>query len=407
MNRRQFLIASGAAAATAGIAGGVSWRELMHTAQTRPQPAGTPVLVVLTLYGGNDGLNTLVPYADPAYHSARPDLAYPASSVVHLDDSFGLNPAMTGFGKLWQDGTLAVVRGVGYPQPDHSHFRSMDIWQTGSPQAPVNTGWIGRWLDATGDDPLRAVNIGAVLPPLAMGSKASAAALPLGKHRTAPRPLTTALAGLAEPDASDTVSRALVRSSYRADQQVDATFAGVLDPSASEESTDQQSAAGSAGGQGSLADQLAMVARCIAAGVPTRVYSVSQGGFDTHADEKDAQQNALGLIDKAVTSFFGQLAKTSRSADVTLLLYSEFGRRVQANASQGTDHGTASPVFVAGPRVRGGYYGDQPSLTDLDNGDLKVTTDFRAVYAELLDKVLGADPQQILGSTPGGEIRFL
>lgn len=407
MNRRQFLIASGAAAATAGIAGGVSWGELMHSARQRPQPTGTPVLVVLSMYGGNDGLNTLVPYADPAYHSARPDLAYPESAVVHLDDSFGLNPAMTGFGKLWQDGTLAVVRGVGYPQPDHSHFRSMDIWQTGSPQAPVNTGWIGRWLDATGDDPLRAVNIGAVLPPLAMGSKASAAALPLGKHRTAPRPLTTALTGLAEPDASDTVSRALVRSSYRADQQVDATFAGVLDPTASDQATDQQSAAGSAGGQGSLADQLAVVARCIAANVPTRVYSVSQGGFDTHADEKDAQQNALGLIDKAVTSFFGQLAKTSRSADVTLLLYSEFGRRVRANASQGTDHGTASPVFVAGPRVRGGYYGDQPSLTDLDNGDLKVTTDFRAVYAELLDKVLGADPQQILGSAPGGEIRFL
>jgi uncharacterized protein (DUF1501 family) len=326
---------------------------------------------------------------------------------VHLDDSFGLNPSMAGFGKLWQDGTLAVVRGVGYPQPDHSHFRSMDIWQTGSPQAPVNTGWIGRWLDATGDDPLRAVNIGAVLPPLAMGSKAAAAALPLGKHRTAPRPLTTALAGLAQPDGSDTVSRALVRGSYRADQQVDATFAGVLDPGASEESTDQQSAAGSAGGQGSLADQLAVVARCIAAGVPTRVYSVSQGGFDTHADERDAQQNALGLIDKAVTTFFSQLAKTSRSADVTLLMYSEFGRRVQANASQGTDHGTAGPVFVAGRQVRGGYYGDQPSLTDLDNGDLKVTTDFRAVYAELLDKVLGADPQQILGSTPGGEVHFL
>ena len=176
---------------------------------------------------------------------------------------------------------------------------------------------------------------------------------------------------------------------------------------AADQGTDQQSAAGSAGGQGSLADQLAVVARCIAANVPTRVYSVSQGGFDTHADEKDAQQNALGLIDKAVTSFFGQLAKTGRSADVTLLLYSEFGRRVRANASQGTDHGTASPVFVAGPRVRGGYYGDQPSLTNLDNGDLKVTTDFRAVYAELLDKVLGADPHQILGSTPGAELRFL
>src|SRR6185312_1675689 len=132
---------------------------------------------------------------------------YDGDSVLRLDDSWGLNPAMKGMAQLWQQQKLAIVRGVGYPQPDHSHFRSMDIWQTGSPQAPVNTGWIGRWLDATGDDPLRAVNIGAVLPPLAMGSKAAAAALPLGKHRTAPKLLTTALAGLAQPDGSDTVSR--------------------------------------------------------------------------------------------------------------------------------------------------------------------------------------------------------
>jgi uncharacterized protein (DUF1501 family) len=412
LNRRQFLIASGTAgagAAAVGIAGatGVSWGELMHGARSRPLPTGEQVLVVLTLYGGNDGLNTLVPYADAAYHSARPDLAYASSDVLHLDDTLGLNPAMTGFGKLWQDGTLAVVRGVGYPQPDHSHFRSMDIWQTASPQAPVNTGWIGRWLDATGDDPLRAVNIGAVLPPLAMGSKASAAALPLGSQRTAPAAMSAALAGLAQPEASDTASRALVRSSYRACRQVDTAFAAVLDPAAADQSTDQQSAAGSAGGQGSLADQLGVVARCIAAGVPSRVYSVSQGGFDTHADEKNAQQNALGMVDKAVSNFLGQLAKTPRGAGVTLLVYSEFGRRVQANASQGTDHGTAGPVFVTGPRVTGGFYGDQPSLTDLDNGDLKVTTDFRAVYAELLDKVLGADPTQILGAIPGGRISFL
>jgi uncharacterized protein (DUF1501 family) len=407
LNRRQFLIASGVTGAAAAGAGGLSWARLMHAARTNPLPSGEQMLVVLTLYGGNDGLNTLVPYADAAYHSARPDLAYAESEVLRLDDTLGLNPALTGLQNLWRDGTLAVVRGVGYPQPDHSHFRSMDIWQTASPQAPVTTGWIGRWLDATGDDPLRAVNIGAVLPPLAMGSKASAAALPLGKHRTAPAPLRTALAGLAQPDGSDTASRALVRTGYRADQQVDAVFAGVLDPAAVDESTDQQSAAGSAGGQGSLTDQLDLVARCIAAGVPTRVYSVSQGGFDTHAEEKDAQQNALGLLDKAVSGFLAKLARTPRAADVTLLIYSEFGRRVRANAAQGTDHGTAGPVFVTGSRVSGGFYGDQPSLTDLDDGDLKVTTDFRAVYAELLAKVLAADPARILGPVPGGQLSFL
>jgi uncharacterized protein (DUF1501 family) len=409
LNRRQFLIASGATGAAAAAVGatGITWQHLMNSARTQPLASGQQVLVVLTMYGGNDGINTLVPYADPAYHAARPDLAYAATEVLHLDDEFGLNPAMTGFAKLWQAKQLAIVRGVGYPEPDHSHFRSMDIWQTGSPQAPVTTGWIGRWLDATGDDPLRAVNIGAVLPPLAMGTKAAAAALPLGKQRTAPAPLATAMNGLSLADPTDSASRALVRGSYRAERQVDATFAKVLDPNAADENTDQQSAAGSAGGQGSLADQLDVVARCINAGVPTRVYSVSQGGFDTHADEKDAQKNALGMVDKAVSDFLAQLEKTPHGKDVVLLMYSEFGRRVQANASQGTDHGTAGPLFVAGQGVRGGYYGDQPSLTALDNGDLKVTTDFRAVYATLLDKVLGADPTQIVGPVPGSELSFV
>jgi uncharacterized protein (DUF1501 family) len=409
LSRRKFLIASGATGAAAVAAGatGVSWQHLMASAASNPLPAGEQVLVVLTLYGGNDGLNTVVPYADAAYHTARPELAYSPAEVLKLDDQLGLNPSMTGLQKLWQSKQLAIVRGVGYPEPDHSHFRSMDIWQTASPQAPVNTGWIGRWLDATGDDPLRAVNIGAVLPPLAMGARAAAAALPLGKQRTVPVDLARAVAGLSQPDPTDSPTRSLVCGSYRADQQVDATFARVLDPQALPESTDQQSAAGSAGGQGSLTDQLSVVARCITAGVPTRVYSVSQGGFDTHADEKDAQKNALDLVDKAVSSFLAQLGRSTRGRDVTLLMYSEFGRRVQANASQGTDHGTAGPVFVAGPRVRGGFYGDQPSLTDLNDGDLKVTTDFRSVYAELLDKVLGADPTQIVGAPPNGEIGLL
>ncbi|HEX2904928.1 MAG TPA: DUF1501 domain-containing protein [Jatrophihabitans sp.] len=414
LTRRNFLIASGGAGAAAIAAGatGVTWQQLMRSAASNPLPAGEQVLVVLTLYGGNDGLNTLVPYADAAYHSARPDLAYTPEEVQKLDGEFGLNPAMAGFAKLWQQHQLAIVRGVGYPEPDHSHFRSMDIWQTAAPQSPVNTGWIGRWLDATGDDPLRAVNIGSVLPPLVLGAKASAAALPLGRQRTAPKPLSTALMAMSQPDPTDSPSRALVCSSFAADHQVDSTFATVLSPNSTGEQTDQQSPAGSGGGQGSLADQLAVVAKCITAGVPTRVYSVSQGGFDTHADEKDAQKNALDMVDKAVSAFLTAIGGTARGKDVTLMMYSEFGRRVQANASQGTDHGTAGPMFVAGPRVKGGYYGDQPSLTDLDNGDLKVTTDFRAVYAELLDKVLGADPTQIVGSPSSfinkqGEVSFL
>src|SRR6476660_5476538 len=155
VTRRRFLIASGV---TGGVAlatgsGLVTWHELSQRAGSDPQPVGSKILVLVTLYGGNDGINTLVPYADPAYHDARPELAYAEGEVLHLDASVGLNPAMKGMATLWREGRLAIVRGVGYPHPDHSHFRSMDIWQTASPDTPITTGWIGRWLDATGAHP--------------------------------------------------------------------------------------------------------------------------------------------------------------------------------------------------------------------------------------------------------------
>ena len=401
MNRRQFLLASAGTGAVALAAGStaVTWHQLTQRAATDPLPSDADVLVVVTLYGGNDGINTLVPYADPAYHSARPELAYAATDVLHLDGELGLNPAMTGLAARFKAGQLAIVRGVGYPNPDFSHFRSMDIWQTASPDTPVNTGWIGRWLDATGDDPLRALNIGTTLPPLAVGARAAAAALALGDSKTLPAAYASALTGLGRTDPSDTPARAMVCAGYRAERQADAVFSPILAAAGTSTDDDPQSAAGSAGGQGGLKQQLDLVARCVKAGVPTRVYSVSQGGFDTHADEKDAQRAQLGVVDTALTGFLSDMATDVRGRKVVVLMYSEFGRRVQANAAQGTDHGTSGPVFIAGGAVRGGFYGDQPSLTDLDNGDVKTTTDFRAVYAELLDKVLGADPTQILGSS--------
>jgi uncharacterized protein (DUF1501 family) len=400
ITRRRFLVTSGVAGGTALASGAatVTWKQLHARAQTDQQPSGSKILVIVTLYGGNDGLNTLIPYADAAYHSARPELAYAEGDVLKLDSALGLNPAMTGIQKLWQAKQLAIVRGVGYPQPDHSHFRSMDIWQTASPSEPVNTGWIGRWLDASGDDPIRAVNIGSVLPPLAVGAKATAAALPLGKDRPLSADLANAMAGLSTPSSGDTSAEAMVRSACQAERKVAATFGKILDPSTLGQ--DEQSAAGSAGGQGSLKEQLDLVARCVKAGVPTSVYSVSLGGFDTHADEKGTQQTQLGVLDTAVSGFLADLAGDPRGRGVVLLAYSEFGRRVTANASQGTDHGTAGPVFVAGVAggpVKGGFYGEQPSLTDLDAGDLKASTDFRSIYGELTAKVLETDPAQVVG----------
>ena len=385
INRRRFLIAS-AGAGAAGLlstAVAVSWPDLMRAAQDRPLPANAGVLVIVTLYGGNDGINTLIPYADNAYHDARPDLAYAPGDVIHLDEQLGLNPAMKGLAQLWNQRQLAIVRGVGYPRPDHSHFRSMDIWQTASPAEPVSTGWIGRWLDANGDDPLRAVNIGPVLPPLAVGEKYTAAALSPGGAAGKAEKFDAIMTALGNDDPNDTPAMAAVCKAYRAARTADTTFASVK---ASDE------------GRNSLATQLSMVASAVKARVPTRVYTVQLSGFDTHANERATQQRLLQTLDEAVARFLQEMSGDPYGKNVVLLAYSEFGRRVRANASQGTDHGTAGPVFVAGVPVRGGFYGEEPSLTNLDNGDLKFTTDFRDVYYELLKRTVAADPTPSVGA---------
>jgi uncharacterized protein (DUF1501 family) len=276
----------------------------------------------------------------------------------------------------------------------------MDIWQTASPSEPVNTGWIGRWLDATGDDPIRAINIGSVVPPLAVGAKAAAAALPLNHAKPLSADLAAAITGLGQHDPGDTAAITMVRAGYRAERRVAAKFNPILDPPGASPNPDEQTPAGSAGGQNALGQQLDLVARCVKAGVPTSVYCVSLGGFDTHADEKATHQTQLAALDAAVSKFLTDMSKDPHGQGVVLMAYTEFGRRVTANGSQGTDHGTAGPVFLAGVPVKGGYYGDQPSLTDLNNGDLKTTTDFRAIYAELAAKTLNTDPTRILDTNP-------
>jgi uncharacterized protein (DUF1501 family) len=397
INRRKFLIAS-AGVGAAGLLSGtvaVTWPELRRAAQERPLAEGSGILVVVTLYGGNDGINTVVPYGDSAYHDARPDLAYPPADVLHLDDQLGLNPACKGLAQLWADQRLAIVRGVSYPQPDHSHFRSMDIWQTASPAEPVQTGWIGRWLDATGDDPLRAVNIGAVLQPMAVGEKHTAAALSNGGSLTAPGALRATMTALGADDPHDTPAMSAVCAAYRATGSTDKTFSSV---------DSHQPAQG--GNRNSLSTQLDIVAGCVKAAVPTQVYMVQLGGFDTHADEKGTQQRLLQTLDDALASFLRDMASDKYGKNVVVLTYSEFGRRVRANASQGTDHGTAGPVFVAGQAVRGGWYGDEPSLTDLDDGDVIPTTDFRDIYYTLLSHTIRTDPTPSVGAGRG-DLGFL
>jgi uncharacterized protein (DUF1501 family) len=292
---------------------------------------------------------------------------------------------MSGLKQQWDQGTLSIVRGVSYPKPDHSHFRSMDIWQTADPASPAPTGWIGRWLDANGGDALSAISLEPVLPPLMVGATTTGAALPLRGLALPRGPLGTAFAAMGADAAGEPAPQATAaRSIADLHRTVDTFGAAVGD-------------GGSAGG-GALSAQLDVVARCIELGAPSRVYSVSLGGFDTHADERDTQQRLLSEVDAAVSGFLTRMTGTGRGRDVVLMAYSEFGRRVVANANDGTDHGTAGPVLIAGSGVRGGFVGEQPSLTDLDEGDLKATTDFRDVYATLLTGVLGADPERVLGT---------
>ena len=411
MSRRQFLVCSGVTAGAALATGATvtSWRQLFAAAQRDPLPAGASVLVLVTLYGGNDGLNTVVPAADPAYHDARPDLAYAEQDVLPLGDGLGLNPAMPGLAGEWAGGRLAIVRGVSYPQPDHSHFRSMAIWQTASPRTPTTSGWVGRWLDATGGGPLRAVAVGATLPPLLAGDSSAGAVLPLDGSALLDESWQDPL--LALSSAHQGAHPFLQRAAQSLGElvAVDRSLATVAHPATSDPDADPGDPTGgdagadgaTAGGQSQLARQLGVVARCIAARVPTRVYSVSLGGFDTHSNERTTQTQILGELDAALTAFRDALAAVPAAPDVVTAVYSEFGRRVAANANQGTDHGTSGPVFVLGDAVNGGFHGDQPSLTALDDGDLHVTTDFRDVYASLLSGVLGADPARILGGYTG------
>ena len=375
ISRRNLLIGAGAAVTAGAIT--VTFDDLLRLSDRSGDRDG-PILVLVTMYGGNDGLNTVIPYSNDAYVDARPGMSYKPEQVLQLDDQLGLNPAMTGFAEMWKRKELAIVRGVGYPAPDRSHFRSMDIWQTATPSDPSPTGWVGRWLDSTGNDPLLAVNIGPVLPRLMCGDKGAAACLDPSSVNDS---FLASLSALSAPDASDSPSRALVRRAYRREQAARQALSAAVKTKPKRTVMD-------------LKDQLELVAQCINAGISTRTYSVAMSGFDTHADEINQQQRLLKQFDTGITSFFG---KINTSRPVVMLAYSEFGRRVRANASHGTDHGTAGPVFVLGQGVNGGFYGDQPSLTDLTDGDLKTTTDFRAIYSEMLDQALGADPQQILG----------
>jgi len=368
-------------------------------AAEQPSGGSGKVLVVVQLSGGNDGLNTVVPYGDDGYGRNRIALRIPTEQVLKIDDHLGFHPQMQGFSKLLQDGRMAVVQGVGYPNPDRSHFRSMDIWHTARPEVDdKRDGWLGRSIDSdareAGQD-VPALHLGPNPLPLALVSQQTAVpsveSLESFRLRTegGALPLSSLgkLAEAARPDAPpllDFLRRSTI-SAYASSEQVRQAL--------KEESTAANYP------DFALAQKLKHVAQLIDAGLSTRIYYVSLDGFDTHANQAAAHAALVNQLSASVAAFVDDLAVRGQLDRVLVLSFSEFGRRVHENASQGTDHGTAAPVFLAGGRVATGVVGAHPSLTDLDGeGDLKFHTDFRRLYATILDGWLGCPSQAVLGS---------
>ena len=398
MDRREFLggaVALGAAGALARPFGGLFSAPAAGASDLSRADQAERRLVLCTLYGGNDGLNMVVPYEDPAYYSTRSNIALAADSLLPLSDGIGLNPAVPGMKSLWDAGQLAIVRGVGYPDPSLSHFQSMAIWQTASLSSDVSTGWLGRWLDKTRPDPLRACSVGPTVLPAMAGEQRQAAAvqdstsgsdqLPDASHD-----LLAVYRQLQGRRPGAGVTANAIATNGRDMLSTSRTFASALDhepPPVLAKGIDD----------GDIGTQLDIVSSLIRAGVPTKAYAVTQNGYDTHSGELGVQTQLLSQLDTAITAFFASLSGYPEANGTTLLIHTEFGRRVESNGSQGTDHGAANNVLVIGPSVTGGFYGDQPSLTNLDeNGNLRFEIDFRSVYATVLEQVIGVDSRSFL-----------
>ncbi len=382
-DRRRFLQWTGAGA-FATMATQLSWEDLANAASTSPLAASTPILVIVTLYGGNDGLNTVVPYTDPIYQSVRSNIALSASDVLPISNSTGLgfNSQMPMISALYAQNQVAIVLGTSYPNPSLSHFSSMAIWQSASLDASATSGWIGRWLDRQPHSAFNAIGIGSTVPPLMVGERSVASMVDVGGIGLPYGPVASILPRMGVPSASDGALEAAAATSI-SDLY---TTAKTLGPLVSTSPTGS-----------SMSEQLSIVSTLINANVPTRVWEVNLATFDTHAGEVGDQNGLLAEVDAAVGAFMSSISSGNHANDVTVMIYSEFGRRVMSNAGEGTDHGTSAPVFIIGNTVKGGLYGEQPPLSSLDvNGNLQVVTDFRSVYGGLLEGVLGTSAGDII-----------
>lgn len=376
------------------------------------------ILVVLQMAGGNDGINTVVPFGSDHYYKARPHIGIKADQLLKLNDSVGLHPGLTGFKDLYDKGQLSIVQGVGYPNPNRSHFRSTEIWQTASDSETFEKyGWIGRYFDnaCSGCDPTVGVCVGHQMP--------QAFSSQMGKGIAVDNPQNYRF--INSENGSD---GQMMEQSYRelngesADANSGGTISAISGAGAGQRqgsvldflertaldaqvSSDEiraisarvQNQAAYPGSQ--LGNSLKLVARLIGGGLTTRIFYVSQGGYDTHTNQIGTHQRLLQDLGDSVKAFVQDLTAQGNMQRVLLMTFSEFGRRVSDNANSGTDHGAAAPMFVVGERVKAGLLGQYPSLApaDLFEGDIKFTVDFRSVYASVLENWLKTRSEPILG----------
>lgn len=354
------------------------------------------ILVVIEMTGGNDGLNTVVPFKDPEYAKLRPTLQLPSSQLKKINDSIGLHPSLTGLSELLHDQALSVVQGVGYPNPTQSHFRSMDIWQTGTTAENVTEGWLGRTLKAIPGTPgfhLKNNNEGS---PLAV----EGAPMRVPSIKTLEE-FQLQLAAASGEDKKK--QKAVIEGSIQNQVQP----AGLLDfvqrtASSTYASSKRLQEIGrnyqpkAIYPNNLLADRLRLAAQLIVGNLGARIFYVSIGNFDTHASQAGTHAALLADLSTAITAFFKDLAGYGHRDQVLVMTFSEFGRRARENGSRGTDHGSAAPIFLVGGKVKPGVVGGHPSLTDLEQGNLKFHTDFRQVYATILDQWLGVPSKNVL-----------
>ncbi|WP_412067412.1 DUF1501 domain-containing protein [Rubrivirga sp. IMCC43871] len=407
--RRDFMAGLGLGVAGAAVWGGAAPARAFAGSPLLASLANAEtdrVLVLVQLAGGNDGLNTVIPVRDDRYYGARPTLAIPRADTISIDDDTGLHRALRPFERLWGEGDLAIVRSVGYDDGDLSHFRSTDIWLSGSDSEEVlQTGWLGRSLpveypDFLVDPPSAppAVQVGVSASLLFQGPDAGYSMSVLDVDRFLD--LVESRPPYDTGDVAPTVAgeqlaylRGVANDAFR---YRDAIGEAATAATSDEEYPDRR-----------FGETLSAVARLVKGRLDTRVYLVSIDGFDTHGDQADSHADLLATLSGALDAFYADLARTGDADRVLTLTFSEFGRRIEENGSFGTDHGTAAPLFLAGPAVAGGLYGEAPDLAAPDEyGNLRHETDFRSVYATVLERWIGLDRQQVT-SALGGDFPVL